>query len=570
MKPWSVEQLCLAGACTLPVLTGAAVLLALRQPQPAPFAQLLATALLGLLPAALLLLIHRRASARLTLNVGRYQHLFNSAHEGLWQVAPDGRTLRANARLGQMLGVDAAALPGRSLHDFLGHNAPQLLERLSGDALVHDVSVLRADGQHGWAIVSARAMPGDEGMLLMLTDISERKAGELALASVLHDLDARIAARTAELRAANEQLRKEAWVRREAETALARSEQQLQDVISTMPVPLFIRDAASRVILMNQAAEQQWGVPFNEIVGTRGSAWCPPEQLASQLANDRDVFARGALQVRVEEIWNHAFGANRLIQSFKKPVYDAAGEPLHLICMAVDITDQKRDEDALRHSFVQLRQLTEHLEMIKEEERKRIALEIHDELGQNLMALRLDAEMLNARAGARHPHLRRRVGQVIDTLDATIRSVRAIINELHPSTLALGLEAALEWLLAQFEQRSGIAATLSFAGGAAPPPDTRLTAVVFRIIQEALVNIVRHAQATHVEVALTVGDEELSITIIDDGVGMPPGETGKAAGFGLRSIRERVDVFGGELCINGRPGQGTTLSIHIPHTATVT
>ena len=81
MKPWSVEQLCLAGACALPVLTGAAVLLALRQPQPAPFAQLLATSLLGLLPAALLLLIHRRASARLTLNVGRYQHLFNSAHD---------------------------------------------------------------------------------------------------------------------------------------------------------------------------------------------------------------------------------------------------------------------------------------------------------------------------------------------------------------------------------------------------------------------------------------------------------------------------------------------------------
>jgi len=205
-----------------------------------------------------------------------------------------------------------------------------------------------------------------------------------------------------------------------------------------------------------------------------------------------------------------------------------------------------------------LRQLTAHLEMMKEEERKRIALDIHDDLGQNLMALKMDVEMLHARAGTRHPLLKQRVGHVLDTIDASIRSVRAIMNDLHPSTLELGLPAALEWLLNQFEKRSGITSTLTVIGVDGELPDTRRTSVIFRIIQEALVNILRHARATQVQVTLNIGMDMLAITIVDDG------EAGKDAEFGLRGIKERLDVFGGELEIDSAQGNGSTLSILVP------
>lgn len=229
-----------------------------------------------------------------------------------------------------------------------------------------------------------------------------------------------------------------------------------------------------------------------------------------------------------------------------------------------EMDEHAATERQLAMSFKQLRELTAHLETLKEQERKLIAKDIHDELGQNLMALKIDVEMLHARAGSRHPLLKRKVGCVLDTIDLTIRSVRAIINDLHPSTLELGLPAASEWLIDQFEKRSGIMTTLHVSGSEDMLPDSGRTAVIFRIIQEALVNILRHAQARHVDVTLDMRADWLAIGIVDDGVGMQPEDAGKAASFGLRGIQERVEVFGGHLLIDSAPGRGTSLSILIP------
>lgn len=228
------------------------------------------------------------------------------------------------------------------------------------------------------------------------------------------------------------------------------------------------------------------------------------------------------------------------------------------------ITERARAEAALQQSFLQLRQLTDHLETFNEDERKRIALDIHDELGQNLMALKIDIEMLHARIGARDPLLKRKTGAMLATLDATIGSVRTIINELHPSTLELGLCPAIEWLLAQFEKHSGIDTTLSVVGTPGEPADSRRDGAIYRIVQESLANIVHHAHASAVELTLGQGGGHLWITIVDDGIGMGPGDAAKTAAFGLRGIRERIHAFGGELVIDSQRGTGTTLSIQIP------
>jgi two-component system sensor histidine kinase UhpB len=365
--------------------------------------------------------------------------------------------------------------------------------------------------------------------------------------------------------------------REDAQRALALSEQRLSDIIAAMPVPLILKDSESRILLMNRAAEEQSSMPFAEVRGTSASSWFPPEQIASSLAQERAAFGAGRMMVYESPIWSSGRQENRIFQIFKKPVFND-GKPQLLICMYIDVTERKRAEDKLQRSLTQLRQLGAYLATSKEEERRRLAADIHDDLGQNLMALKIDVQMLHARAGARHPNLKRQVGRVLDTLDTTIRSVRAIMNELHPSTLELGLPAALEWLVLQFEQRSGLACTLSVSGSGGALLDSARNAAIFRIVQEALLNIVRHAEAMQVEVALKMDARGVAITIVDDGCGMRPGEAGRDAAFGLRSIRERVDAFGGELLIesrrgsrrssgrrgNGRRGNGSTMSIMIP------
>ncbi|MES2757078.1 MAG: PAS domain-containing protein [Pseudomonadota bacterium] len=361
----------------------------------------------------------------------------------------------------------------------------------------------------------------------------------------------------------------EADQRQQAQRALAISELKLREIISIMPMTLFIKDPQSRVLMMNKAAEQQFGFDFSAVSGNEGCAMFPPEQMAIFLANDRAAFANGQLVIQEDLTYSHAHNEDRLLQTLKKPIFDAVtGEPDFLICMSVDMTDRKRAEQALQASYLQLRQLMAHLETAKDEQHRRLAAAIHDELGQNLLALKIDIEMLHDRAGERHPLLRRKVGRALDTLAASIRSVRAIINDLHPSTLELGLVAAVEWLVGQFEAHSGIATTLTVSGAEAGEHDAQRNAALFRIVQETLIDILRHAQAMQVEVTLGFGAEQLSISIVDDGVACAEHAPGDGCGFGLRGIRERVEVFGGQMLVERRSAAaGTCVAIVMPAAA---
>jgi signal transduction histidine kinase len=291
--------------------------------------------------------------------------------------------------------------------------------------------------------------------------------------------------------------------------------------------------------------------------------------MAVFLAHDQFAFKNGQTVIQDDLAYSHARREDRQLQTFKKPIFNAVtGEPDFLICMSVDVTERKRAEQALQESYVQLRQLMAHFETAKDEEHRRLAAGMHDELGQNLLALKIDIEMLHARAGERHPHLRRKVGLVLDTLGASIRAVRSIMNELHPSTLELGLPAALEWLAGQFEQRSGIATTLCISGAERGEIDRKRVAALFRIVQEALLDILRHAEAMQVEVTVVFGAGQLSITIMDDGVARAARGPGQCDGIGLRGIRERVEGFGGQMLVERRSaGAGTCVSIMVPAAA---
>ncbi len=223
---------------------------------------------------------------------------------------------------------------------------------------------------------------------------------------------------------------------------------------------------------------------------------------------------------------------------------------------------------ALQESRQLLRQLASHQEKIKEEERKRIAREIHDELGQNLLALRIDASLLHERTLGTHPILNRKAKFALDHIDATIKSVRAIINDLRPAVLDLGLQAAIEWQVEEFRRRSGIACQLNVGTedfGRALEEHT--ATALFRILQESLTNVLRHARASAVRVTLACRSNHFSMEIADNGVGFAAEDREKRQSFGLQGMEERLRALSGSLSIDSAPGAGTTVTVSVPVSA---
>ncbi|AKU22187.1 CHASE domain-containing protein [Massilia sp. NR 4-1] len=238
------------------------------------------------------------------------------------------------------------------------------------------------------------------------------------------------------------------------------------------------------------------------------------------------------------------------------------------IKMARAMTRELRDSQAkLQLSHQKLRRLAAHSDKIKEEERKRIAREIHDDLGQNLLVLRIEADMLASRTQGHHPRLHARASATLRQIDNTIGSVRHIINDLRPHVLDLGLSAAVEWQIGQFRQRSGISCEL-VEDGSDKDIDDHCATAYFRILQESLSNISQHAKASQVRVELRHQGGTLRMTISDNGVGIRASSRNKSGSFGLVGIEERVNLLGGQCSIIGIPDAGTTVTVMVPlHTS---
>ncbi|MCS0614076.1 CHASE domain-containing protein [Massilia kyonggiensis] len=234
------------------------------------------------------------------------------------------------------------------------------------------------------------------------------------------------------------------------------------------------------------------------------------------------------------------------------------------LALAQEMTSELRESQTkLQLSHQKLRRLADHAYQIKEMERKRIAREIHDDLGQSLLALRIEAELLAGRTKGTHSHLHKRARATLLQIDTTIKSVRQIINDLRPTVLDLGLSAAVEWQVNQFQRRTGIQCEIQDDHGEIALPDHCATAF-FRILQESLTNIVRHANATRVKVELRLNGGWLSLTVRDNGCGLPPGGRNKYGSFGLVGIEERIVILGGTCAVFSEPDGGTTVTVSAP------
>lgn len=234
------------------------------------------------------------------------------------------------------------------------------------------------------------------------------------------------------------------------------------------------------------------------------------------------------------------------------------------IAIAEEMTRELRDSEArLKSSHDSLQRLAAHADHIKEDERRRIAREIHDELGQNLLALRIEADMLASRTEGQHSRLNQRARWTLSQIDRTIKSVRQIINDLRPNVLDLGLGAAVEWQIAEFIRRTGIRCELNGERDDIKLSDSAATAL-FRILQESLTNIERHAKATQVNVTLQVDSRRISMAVTDNGIGFESEGRTKPGSFGLVGIEERSRILGGTSSVTSLPGRGTTVSVSVP------
>jgi signal transduction histidine kinase len=233
------------------------------------------------------------------------------------------------------------------------------------------------------------------------------------------------------------------------------------------------------------------------------------------------------------------------------------------VCLiASDLSDMKRAERALRASSEQYRNLAAHLLSIREEERARISREVHDELGQSLTAVKMDLAWLAGRLPRSDGEMLKRIRSTGQLADSIIQSIRRISTELRPAVLDLGLAAAVEWQLQEFQARSGVPCKVRLLIREVVPSNA--STAMFRIFQETLTNVARHARATRVEVVLQKQRDRLVLLIHDDGRGFDQADPGLSKSLGLLGMRERAAILGGQVNIVSAAGKGTTVTAWIP------
>jgi signal transduction histidine kinase len=222
----------------------------------------------------------------------------------------------------------------------------------------------------------------------------------------------------------------------------------------------------------------------------------------------------------------------------------------------------RNSERRLEESLARLRDLAAHRERAREEERMRIARELHDELGQALTALRMKIALLRVEFGQDNPALTHHVGKMNELVDRTIGVVRGVASALRPAALDMGVVPALEWLVKEFRANSDIDCEL-----VAPEPSLGLgdgvDLAIFRVAQESLTNVTRHARASSVRMTLQARDDQCTLEVCDDGCGFAPDDI-EHDKFGLVGMRERVEMLGGEFFIASAPGEGTALRVRLP------
>lgn len=318
-----------------------------------------------------------------------------------------------------------------------------------------------------------------------------------------------------------------------------------------------------RIIFANNAVKETFGWTRQELIGKSVTIFYRNEEESEEIAQYFYTTLKRRRTFVNEFHCRHKDGRDILCRMRAARIGDKLEEQ-RIVITYEDITEKRRAEVELERSHEQLRNLSLHLQSVREKESTRIAREIHDELGQSLTALQMDVSWIGSQLPDEYMHLKEKITRMGHLADATIESVHRIITELRPILLDdLGLTAAIEWQAEEFQNRSGIACDVYVDCGESSI-EKDLATTLFRIFQETLTNIARHAGASRVMASLRQDENNLCFEIVDNGKRITRKQIDNPRSFGIMGIRERVNLWRGSVRITGKRNQGTRVTILIP------
>lgn len=441
-------------------------------------------------------------------------------------VSTDGHFLKINSAWQAMFGYSEQELLSAHFVDYIHPDdreatLKEVQRQIGGEATVHFINRYRCkDGGYRWLEWQTTPSIGNKLLYATARDITERKFTE-------------------------EQLRKSA--------------EEIADLYNHAPCGYHSLEKDGSIRRMNDTELSWLGYSRDEVIGKmKWSDLLAPATRSNFQKTFPQLIRKGYIRdLEVEIVRKNGTMFTGLINA--SAIYDASGNFVMSRSTIIDITGRKRAER-------QLQELSAHLQNIREDEKARIAREIHDDLGGTLTALKIDTHWLTNKlsAGKETAAFLKRINSMSQLLDSAVGVTRRIITDLRPTILDdLGLLAALEWQADQFHKRTGIRCRVNGIEGS-DKLDKQYSIALFRIFQETLTNVARHSGASRVEIEFQCCEDELMLSVSDNGRGLHEGHVAASTSHGLRGMSERVDQLGGKIRFDSPPGGGFCVSVTLP------
>ncbi len=351
-----------------------------------------------------------------------------------------------------------------------------------------------------------------------------------------------------------------------ARQMLQSAEARVGGIVESAMDAIIAVDENQKIVLFNAAAEKVFGHRRDDAQGQSLDMLLPARFRASHRGHIENFGRAGTTSRRMGEqliLWGKRQNGEEFPIEASISLHREGEHRIHTVILR-DITSRIRADEALRCSREELRELAAAAHSVREQEKSRIARELHDELAQALTALKIDVNWVREKLPDADPLVAGKLASMQGLLDGTVAATRRISADLRPLMLDdLGLVPAAEWLAQNFSQRTGIACELAVGSDDLQLQDPYATAV-FRILQESLTNVAKHAQATQVQITIDKDNDTITLTVEDNGRGFSPSDPRKPGSYGLLGLRERAYLLGGAFDIESKPGGGTRIEVRIP------